>query len=72
MLASAAMKLLLGASSFFSLQQMPWPLLQAAIVEADCFDVTLCHGANLICLLETTHKVCVCHPQELTQELNNI
>lgn len=42
MLASAAMKLLLGASSFFfHYNKMPWPLLQAAIVEADCFDDTM-------------------------------
>lgn len=42
---------------------MSWPLLQAATVEVDCFDVTPCHRVNLF---ETTYKMNIYHSREYT------
>lgn len=39
---------------------MSWPLLQAATVDVDCFDVPSCHWANLV---KTTYKMNICHSQ---------
>lgn len=44
---------------------MSWPLLQAATVEVDCFDVTPCHRVNLF---ETTYKMNTYHSREYTHK----